>query len=232
MKKPKKITVKFFVHESLKPKVEDGVERFPLYMRITYQRRNTMLKSFYGGYYKDLKEVEKLHYPGFLEFEERNIQKTINYEIAKLGEAFDLKGVHEKYEVYCIGIYKILESYFKNVLWMAALRSEPAEYAKALNFSDEEVSFETLFQIGRKIYPVIDKHLPKDFEEEIEIYQLFTKLYQGSFFQYTFPTVVEWLDGSAITDYRKKLDTFLKGDKRKLERHIAVINRIVNTGIS
>lgn len=200
-------------------------------MLITYNRKNTMIKSHYGNYYRDLNEIEKVHYPGFLDFEERIVKKTIQYEVNKLGENFDLKGIHRKYDQYCRQIDELCESYFKNQLYGAAIRIEPFEYVKALKFEDKEVSFTTLYAICQKIFPGLNKLLFKEFGEEIEIYRNFMKLYQGSYFQYTFPTVIEWFDQSAIEDYRNKLEKIYKNDKRMVEKSISVLTKIVYSNI-
>lgn len=230
MKKPKKITVKFFLNKTVHPIVEGKEKRYPLYMLITYNRKNTMMKSHYGGYYKDLKEVEKQHYPGFLDFEERNVQKTIRYEIAKQGESFDLKGIHKKYEGYCIGIDVLFGRYLKNALWPLLMRTDQYELVKALNFTDPGVQFDSLFYISQKVFN-LDKLLSKEFTEEIEVYTTYMKLYQASFFQYTFPTVIEWLDQSAIEDYRSKLELVYKKDKRMIDKSISVVNKIIYSSV-
>jgi hypothetical protein len=198
MKKPKKITVKFFLNERVKPVKENKALTYPLYMLIIYNRNNTSIKSHYGGFYKSLQEAEKSHYPGFLAFEERIIKKTAEYELSKRGEKFDLKGLHEKYDKYCIGIDVLFSSYMKTQLWTMLVRCEPQEYVFAMNFTEPKVEFGILYQMALKLYKDFDKLVSKEFKEEIEVYTNFMKLYQGSFFQYTFPTVIEWLDNAAI----------------------------------
>ena len=78
--KPKKITIKFFVNKAVQPTIEGETKRYPLYALITYDRKNTMMRCHYGNYYKDLNEIERVHYPGLLAMEERIIRKTIDYE--------------------------------------------------------------------------------------------------------------------------------------------------------
>ncbi|MDB5274691.1 MAG: hypothetical protein JWO58_3058 [Chitinophagaceae bacterium] len=225
MKKQKKVTVKFFVNKTVKPELVGKEKRYPLYMILTYNRRNTTLKSLYGGYYKDIQQAEK-ESPGLLSFEERILQKIVRYELAKEEESFDLKGMYAKYEKYSESIENILSKHFKNVLWMAVLRSEPQEYSYALNFSSQRVYFETLYAISKKIYPDLKSLLPKEFEEEMIIFSSFKRFYP-SLFSYTFPTAIEWIDKSIIEDYRKKLDVLYKKDKKKVDKSISVLNRII-----
>jgi len=202
----KKVTVKFFIHQAVQPTVERRTKRYPLYMLITYDRKNTMLRCHYGQRYKDLKEIEKVSYSGLLEMEERLIRRTIAYEMIQRGGDFDLKGIHKKYAVYARGIHLVLDQYLKTQLWSILSRLEPYEFSRALNFTDPDVAFDTLYKIARKLYKDLADKLPRNFDQEIEMYQTFMKLYQGSFFQYRFPTIIEWLDGSAKDDYREKLN--------------------------
>jgi hypothetical protein len=233
MKKPKKITVKFFLNKLVKPVKENKASTYPLYMLITYNRRNTSIKSHYGGFYKSLDEAAKTHYPGFFAFEERIVTKSIEYELVKRGEKFDLKGLHDKYDKYCIGIDLLFGTYMKSALWTILVRCQPQEYSFALNFNDTKVEFVTLYQMALKLYKDFDKLVSKEFKEEIEVYSNFMKLYRGSFFQYTFPTVIEWLDKSAVEDYRSKLKQIYKKNEAMIEKSISVVNKVVfsNTDI-
>jgi hypothetical protein len=222
----KKVTLKFFVNQAVQPMVEGKTKRYPLYVLITYDRKNTMMRCHYGTYYKDLGEIDKVHYPGLLAMEERIIRKTIAYEMAEKHD-FDLRGIYRKYEPYSVGIHVLLERYLKDQLWNILLRLEPFEYAKALNFNDSEIGFDTLYKICKKIYKDFHALLPKGFEREVEIYQFFSKLYQDAFFQYTFPTVVEWLDQSMVEDYRRLLKDH-QSSQPEVNKSIEFIERVVS----
>lgn len=225
--KPKKVTVKFFVNKAVQPVVDGKVKRYPLYMLITYDRKNTMMRCHYGQWYKDLGEIEKANYPGLLDMEERIIRKTIAFEMEQRGNEFDLKGTYKKYDRYATGIHVLLERHLKSQLWSALSRIEPYEFAKALNFTDPDVEFGTLYKIAKKVYKDLSEMLPKNFEQEIEIHQAFMKIYQGSLFQYSFPVVVEWIDGSAIDDYRNKLNALYPVSPSIVKKSIEFIDMLV-----
>lgn len=227
--KPKKVTVKFFVNKVVQPEIEGKTKRYPLYALITYDRRNTMMRCHYGNCYKDLDEIDKVHYPGLLTMEERIIRKTIDYEIAQRGNEFDLKGIYKKYDLYCIGIHVLIGQYLKDQLWNIIQRLEPFEYAKALNFNDPDIEFDTLHKIVKKLYSDFTSSIPKDFEQHVEHYRIFTKLYRGSFFQYTFPTIIEWLDQSASDDYREKLKYLNDQTPSLINKSIEFIDSIVHS---
>ena len=232
MSKPKKITVRFFLNETVKPVKEGHAMTYPLYMLLTYNRRSTMLRSHYGGYYKDLKQIDKVHYPGLLNLEERIVQKTIQHELLEQGEKFDIKGIGNAYEKYCIGIDVLLDRYMKNQLWNMVVRLEPQEYAFALNFSEPKVSFQTLYGMASKLFPHFEKLQSKEFKEELEIYTSYLKLYQGAFFQYAFPTVIEWLDKSAVEDYKTKLaKLYNKKNESMIRRSFEVINKVTYSSL-
>lgn len=226
--KPKKVTVKFFINKAVLPVIDGKTKRYPLYVLITYDRKNTMMRCHYGQYYKDLNEVDKVHYPGLLVMEERIIRKTISYELAQKGSEFDLKGIYKKYDQYAIGIHVLLEKHLKGQLWNVLSKLEPFEYAKALNFNNPDVEFNILYKIARKIYRDMPSQQPKNFEQEIEIYQAFVKLYQGSFFQYSFPVVIEWLDNSAVAYYSKKLKSLFESSSM-VDKSIEFIDRIIRS---
>src|SRR5690606_11660797 len=181
----------------------------------------------YGKYYKDLEEVDKVHYPGLLAMEERIIRKTITYEMVERGHDFDLKGINKKYERYCNGVHELMEPYLKNQLWNILIRLEPYEYAKALNFRDPDVSFNTLYKICKKVYNKFTSLQSKNFEREVEIYGMFAAIYQGSFFNYTFPTVIEWLDNSAIESFTQHLKKNYNRNLADIKKSIGFIDRIV-----
>lgn len=231
MNKIKKITVKFFLNEAVKPVKEGNVLTYPLYMLLTYNRRSTMLRSHYGKYYKDLKSIEKTSYPGLLAFEERIITKTILHELSLQGEKFDIKGIGEKYDKYCLGIDYLFEKYMKSRLYGLIQRLEPFEFSIALNPNNDKVSFDTLFNMASKLYEDFDNIASKSLQHELESYLVFMRLYQSSFYQYTFPTIIEWMDQSAIEDYRSKLKLIYKKNDNKINESIELINRIMNSSL-
>jgi len=190
-----------------------------------------MLRSHYGGYYKDLKQIDKVHYPGLLELEERVVKKTIQYELSQQDEKFDIKGIGNSYERYCRGIDTLFDTYMKSHLYNIVIRLEPQEYAFALNFNEPKVSFQTLYAMASKLFPNFEKLQSKEFKEEVEIYSVYLKLYQGAFFQYTFPTVIEWMDKSAVEDYKAKLAKMYKKDDYKIKRSLEVIGKVVYSSL-
>lgn len=227
--RPKKVTVKLFLNKNLQTEAtgEKGKVYYPLYMLITYNRKNTMIRSKYGMHYRDLKEVE----PGLLDFEEKLMRKTIAYELKNNPGTFELKGLHRKYEKYAVSIHLLFERYLKDQLQHIAIRTKPHEFAFALKFDDPNVTLDTLLGIAQRIYP--DFSLSETLLEEVEIYNDYRKLYNAVpiILQYPFPTVIEWLDKSAEMEYRNKLEVVYKNDTDMINACIALIDKVVKVSI-
>jgi len=110
LKKGKKITVKFFLNRLLEAATNDkGQESYPLYIQVTYNRKNMQLKSKYSEYYYDLSEVK----PGLMEFEEKVLRKIVTHEAGETKGEYDLKGLKRKYEVYSMSVHQAVEEYLK-----------------------------------------------------------------------------------------------------------------------
>ena len=227
--KEKKVTVKLFLNKNLEPQPSDerGKVLYPLYMLITYNRRNTMIRSYYGMYYRELKEVEK----GLLDFEEMIMKTTIAYELSQNPNKFELKGLHHKYEKYCVSIHLLFERYIKTQLHHILNRTPPHEFAMAMNFHNPKITFETLYAMSQRLYP--DLSLPETLREEVSTYNDYKKLYNAVplLFNFPFPTVIEWLDGSSEREYRHKLEVVYREDTEKIDRCIALIDKIVRDSL-
>ena len=231
--KPKKITVRFFLQKKVHPDAsttENGKETpaYPLYLYITYNRRNMQFKSNYGMFYTDMSDVEDAD-KGLMAFEEKLVTKVIRYETSLLPneDKYDMKGLKDKYEIYATSIHSALEAYLKPKLRSAILKTNN-ELQHALNL-DTKYYHNTvlrLYKVAGKgfdnFFQVIDKNL----HEEIETYQKFSKILPSAS-RYDFPTVIDWLEGS----YKKELNLFLmKVFKRKPEL-IAGIAKLIDRAV-
>jgi hypothetical protein len=239
MTKPKKITVKFFLNKNLQPQKlkKEGdrrsVSTYPLYIQVIYNRANTQFKSFYGDYYSDLSKVddENMSGPGLLKFEEHIIRKIVEYETEKQGEKFDLKTITKKYESYCQSIEGLLNEYLKGKLKRILFKTKPYEYAQIFNYSDSKVESLLIYKAAKSLYDNFEKSIPKDFIEEMRIYEDFTKAYFHTKFSYNFPVVIDWLDGSLRIDIEGKFKTVYKNDKKKVTKSLEILDNIILTKI-
>src|SRR5690606_7251944 len=185
MKKPKKITIKFFLNKNLQPQKlsKEGGRKalsiYPLYIQVIYNRTNTQFKSFYGEYYSDLTKVdeENMSGPGLLKFEEEIVRKIMEYEIEKKGEKFDLKTITRKYESYGQSIEGLLNGYLKSKLQRILVKTKPYEYAQVFNFADSKVDSLLIYKAAKSLYEGLEKAIPKEFVEEMRVYEDFSKAY-------------------------------------------------------
>lgn len=228
MKKPKKITVKFFLNTNLKSiEKSDGNYR-PLYAQITYDRKNTQIKCNYGEYYRSLEQI-KTEEPNLLGFEEKIFKRSVVYELGLKGDEFRLKGLGEKYENYCLSIHALFSSYlklrFKNILKQA----QPARFLDVLSLDKTGTDFFTIYEASLRLFDNMNDLIAQDFKEEMEIYQIYYQLYESLLTaekKYLFPVVIDWLEGSHPIDLEKKL----KETRPDLqEKALNLISKIITT---
>ncbi|MCE9538630.1 MAG: hypothetical protein K8R85_05355 [Bacteroidetes bacterium] len=231
MLKPKKITVRFFLNKkilSCSEWTENGKEIFhyPLYVNVTYNRKNMQFKSSYGFFYTSMKDVEESD-KGLMAFEEKLIKKVILYEtnISSDSDKYDLKGIKDKYKIYTISIYTALEHYLKRKLRLTILKTKN-ELTQTLNLNreDSKNTVLLLYKVGGILFDNFSKVIDTSLYEEIETYKKISEFLPRAT-QYDFPTIIDWLDGS----YKKKLNEhFLKIYKRKPELMNSMTNLIEN----
>ena len=220
--KQKKITVKFFLNEAVEPVTGEGRQKYyPLYVQVTYNRKNMQFKSKYSEYYRSLEEVK----PGLLQFEEKVIKKMITYEVAEEKGDYDMKGLKDKYEIYSTSILEALENYLKPKLRLAVLKTK-SELAHTLNFHDNHATASLLYQAARKLFTDFDIYLSEKLKEELEAYHHYQKG-ERPVLTYRFPTVIEWMDGSYKSEVGKKIMTPLKNKPQLIKELKTLIDQAV-----
>lgn len=216
----KKITVKFFLNEAVDPvKGEERKRYYPLYVQVTYNRKNMQFKSRYSEYYEHLKDVK----PTLLAFEERVISGIISYEAGKAKGEYDLKGLKKKYDVYSISILEVLETYLKPKLRLAVLKTGN-ELSKVLSFNDTNATVALLYKAANLLFKDFDSGLSDKIKEELQGYQYYQRLYHPVL-SYGFPTLIDWMDGSHREALEKKLNTTLKGKPERIKTVMGVIDQ-------
>jgi hypothetical protein len=188
-----KITIKFFLKESLSQgEDEHGNKIYPLYIMITYQRKNTQIKSKYSEHvYTRMDDVEKFS-PGLMAFEEKILRKVLEYEIAKFGEDnFSLVGIGRKYDLYATSVYQAIEPYLKAKL-RKAIQKTRDELQMVLQYDTAQATFSRLYKASTLLFKNFDASLSPDFANERQAYQTYLKFYPEVSFSYDFPTIIEW----------------------------------------
>ncbi|HAI77388.1 MAG TPA: hypothetical protein DCM08_14250 [Microscillaceae bacterium] len=230
MKKPKKITTKFFLNTLLNPvELPGGDWGYPLYVQITFNRKNTQIKCFYGKYYSQLDQVSATD-PYLLPFEERNFRKMMNFEVEKQGDLLDMVGLGKKYEKYCTSIHLLFSNYLKARLQSEIIRAEPKKFAEVLDYQKPKVDFFTILDAAIRLFDNVELIISEDFQQEIEMYRLYCALYRAELQarDYSFPTVIDWINGTHYEALGEKLaQHFGDGAHEPIGKMMQTINRIV-----
>src|SRR5687767_11185523 len=99
-----KITIKHYLNTKLKGTEENNVVLYPIYVQITYNRKNTNFSSEYDRKFSintNIDELkESLVIGNIFKEEERVIRDIILYESSLRNETFDLKDLKNKYELF------------------------------------------------------------------------------------------------------------------------------------
>lgn len=230
--KNKKINIKFYLNRNLKP-VEapqyPGHKSYPLYINVTYNRKNTQIKSMCNRYFPDLSEAFKSKESINRTSEESLLRRVIEYETKSQGDKFSLRNLSIRYLDYSDSIINVINKYFADQIYNAILKSD-SEFDLMLKLSkDYNLPFELYYKATRKLIEGIDRKLPQDFQDELQIGIDFRKWVDNRRLDVS---QIDWLDYTAINDYIIYLENKNIPEKEIKDsiRHISRILRII-TGL-
>jgi hypothetical protein len=231
MKKPKKITIKFFLNENLKEvETSDKTVGYPLYNQVTYDRKNTQIKCRYGkGYYPNMLEVQQ-NYGKLLLFEESILKRMVEFEIKRLGVDFHLKGLGKVYDNYSLSIFKLFNSYLKVRLKTILQKAMPDEFLEILQMN-ENTDFDVLFRASEKLFDNFKELLMVDFLEEMKLFEIYKEICHKILDEneYKFPVIMDWLDGSHPAFLDKKLKEKYPQNRDYQKKMKDLIEKIITT---
>lgn len=220
--KPKKITVRFFLQKKVQPHAVLG---YPLYIYLTYNRKNMQFKSLYGKYYAEMKDVNK----GIMDFEKKRVEKIIRYETSLLSnqDKYEMKGLKDKYKIYATSIHKVMEHFLKPKLKIA-IDNNGNDLFRALNLDilGHDNTVLRLYRIAGMISNNFLTNLDKTLFEEIKMYKKFSKLLHATY-EFRFSTVIDWLNGS----YKKQLNILLSKQIKGNPEMISNINNLISKAV-
>ena len=224
--KHKKITIKFFLNKKIIEAItEDDKPLHPLYIQVTYNRKNMQLRSKYGMEYLDMKEL-KDRGKGICEWEEKVLRKIIRYEINRLGEKFELKGLSKKYEVYASSLQNVIDKHLKQKLHQANFKIND-DLPQVLDFNNERVPFSNLLKASQLLFENHDKYLNDELRDQIKVHAVYNQIYPLPYFKFSFATVIDWLESEQRNDMRKQLESIYAKQPTRIEHIIDVIDQIV-----
>jgi hypothetical protein len=228
--KQKKLTIKPFLNKLLNSEASDaeGNPYYPLYYQISYNRKNTHIRSFYGLFYRDLDEIKN----GLIGFEIKILRKLIAFETNNLQNPYELKGLKPKYEVVLISMSSTWSEYLKTKLKLAVQRTK-GDLMFVLEFSGFKRDFDNLFAACKLLFKDFEKKsIAAEFKAEIEAYEIFRDFCPAFRTEYDFPTIMDWIDGSCRKEFEAWLTNRKKNNQKKTEilkiTDKIVIDRIKN----
>ncbi len=232
MKKPKKITIKFFLNTNLHAIViNKNEEGYPLYMQITYNRKNTQIKCRYGEFYQNL-EIVKKEQSALLLFEEHLLRRVTVHELERLEVSFQLKGLGDTYDGYSLSIYRLFNSYLKMRVKAILREAKPKEFLEIFNLDKSNTAFETIIQAAERLFDNFKTLLEPEIKEEIKIFELYKEICKDILIKndYKFPIIMDWLDGTHQLFITKKMKEKLQ-DKYEIEEQkmIKLLQKIITT---
>jgi hypothetical protein len=223
-----KVGVTFIVKRNLKPQIQSpilgGGERYPLYVQVNYNRKNTQFRSIYRKFYvnKDdafatIEDREQRKY------EENLLKSAVEYEIKSQGNSFRLKGIGERSQDYSDSLDNPIDRYFRDILFNVIIKSK-SEFSQILDpWQNEAVSFDVYIKAAFSLMDNLEHLLPKDFEEERK---LGLKILNWTEMQKSDVRIIDWLDHTAIkkfeSDFKKKNTTNIES-----QDVISFVNRIL-----
>ena len=230
-----KITVKPYIYTHVKAGVkyrftENNANTdkilYPLYYVVIHKRQNTKMKSFYSDHYEKLEDVQ-LKSPGLIDFETKIIELAIQYESNKGSGNFQMKGFPDRFNKYVRSSSQVIERYLKHKIWLGTNRASQIEeyqnqyfnYFFFINYRDPKLRFRHLYNLFQKVYTDFNQFLKAEDIETIEALELFQQVFnEGKGYQFT--TIIEWLNNTAINDFRNQLINKFKIDAMKADIYI------------
>ncbi len=230
MKRPKKVTVKFFLNEHLKEIEREDGNYYPLYVQITYNRKNTQIKCAYGGFYKSMEQLEDQYAP-LLRFEEEIFKKTVYYELGQQGEEFQLRGIGKKYDAYCASIPALFDRYLKVRLKNTLQKAQPLRFLDVLQTEKRDIPFSLLLEASYRLFDNLKAIISDEFREEMEIYELYQALLGDQIREenFRFPVVIDWLAGDHSQEVAQQIRSRYPDKSDKIEKSIIILQKIIST---
>ena len=230
--KKKKITIKPFLNTYIDPvgtETNDKGTRdiYALYYKITYDRRNTQLKSYYttGGY----STLEDSIAQQIIPFEVKILTKIVDYETSlNPDHEYQLSGLKTKYETCIESVFYTFDKFLRTKLMKAAQRTNHLHHLVIDFYSNKAmINVFTLLEICDKLFPDFDNYIDKNFREELECFKRYLQIFGDKQFQFNFATLIDWMDGTHQQALEQGLKKLLKNDSKTIASNMEIINFIV-----
>lgn len=187
------------------------------------------LKSMYGEYYADLKEVK----PGLMEFEETIIRTLISFEISQAAnpDSYELKGLRRKFEIYSTSVWQALELYMKPLLRSEILKTKD-ELITILDMTTARATVGKLHKGAQLLFKGFNDKLPIKLKGQLSAYEQFQSLVAQPVFDFTFPTVIDWVAGNYKSELEKAVKLKYKNKPEAIKNILSLIDVAVSKRLS
>ena len=199
-----KISVRFFINRNVKalriPLLGDS-ELFPLYVQVTFNRKNTQFRSLHQRHYMNIEDAFNRDRSN-LEYEEKLIQQVVEYHVKASQEQFQLKGLKERYKNYTSEIHFHVEKYLRNTM-LATLEGINSKYWVIMDPTTHwDVPSKIYYDASAKLINNFETSLPKNFKNEMIYGEDFIKWCKR---QHESPRLIEWINDSIKEEYKQYL---------------------------
>jgi len=224
-----KINVRHFINKNLKPywsPYSGYSDDYPLYIQVTFARKNTQIKSHFDNYYTSI-DVALEEHKDMLDLEKNWIERIIAYEYITKGKDFNLKGFGQRYPIYSSPIPIIIDQELKKKFTYALIDTE-TEFRNLLLPKDQNVSIITYYKAASILTKTkIEKNTSLEFKKQIEATGEYFERYWDEEIK---PILIDWLDHSNIIEYQNWLEN--KGhDQKNIGRRTEILNKILDPHI-
>jgi hypothetical protein len=222
--KEKKITVKPFLNKNIS---QDG-ETFPLYFQITFQRKNTQIKSHFNKSYENLDEALKKEKES-IKFEQEMFQRVVDFEYKRHGNEFSLKKLKDKYEAYLVPLPTVISLRLRKRLMKVYVQTN-SEFQSIIRFDGFDVDFGKLLKASRLLIPRFDSYLAKDFKDEMVAYEHLVKYLPVQLRTQTYLPLMDWVDKNCAESFHQNLMELM--NSKEADKTIATICAIIDEKIN
>lgn len=214
----KQITIKPFLNTKLAAISSNlGQKLFPLYYQITFNRKNTQLKSSFDIYLKSLEDTNSSQ-KNLIEKEIKNLEKIIQLSNNQTG--ISLLGIKTKHDFYLKSVDDLLQEVLILKIQRAVSQSN-SEFQNVLKFDGVGVNALLVYKATKLLIENINKHLPDDFKMLLDGYKAFVKSHQHA------ASLMEWLDGSFKNELKREFLAYFEGNQKEADKSFLFIDSII-----
>lgn len=202
----KKTTIKSFLNKNLASKKNAlGEIDYPLYYQITYNRKNTQIKSAHNIYLDDLENANSTQNFA-MQSEIEIIHKIIAAETTDAQKPFSLQGFKQKHIFYLTTVEKIIQK-FLFITLQKAVNQASSEYQNVLKVENNEANVLLLYKACKELIDNIGRYLPEDYKFEIDVLKALVKHQKRNLI------VADWMELHTQSELKDNFITYFENQK-------------------